>query len=334
MGKKSVTVIFYVLSAALAVLCVCTPGGSVALLPLLCVLLYFLSPGRKAWVLAAAAAVYAGAGTLFHGLSVTYVGGAAAIVVLALPAALKGKLPFWGEISLCAGVCAAAVCSVLGIWALACHCGITDVITGEIASLTADPLAGWLASREYAGMTEERLGHAHLSATDPGYAAESLEVLGRVVAWELDGNLLWYITGFGAFAGGLACAGDRALTAAFKRPQQIKPRDIRLGRKYLLEIGVPVVVFAFTAFYEPMQPVVRTVVNLMITLPTALCGYTLLYHTLMRIGGKAKIAAVVAFWAVVALSAVFYEWALLIAGFVGLADAIIDVRALLDKALE
>lgn len=335
MVKKSVTVFLYVLAAALTVLCVCMPSGSVALLPIVCMIGYYLSRKRgRAWILAVIACVYAGAGLLFHGVSLAYVGGAVLIAVLILPAVLNSRLLFWGEAALCAALGVVAVCATAGFWALATHGGITDVITKEIASFTADPLAGFFAAREYARISEEILGHAHLSVTDAGYSADALAVLAKVVGWELDGNLLWYLTGFGAFAGGLACAGGCALTSARKEPLLLQMRHIRLGHKYLLEICLPVIVFAFAAFYEPLAPVVRAVVNVAVTLPTALCGLTLIYHTIMRLDGKAKIAAVVGFWAVVAVAAVFYEWALIILGFLGLADAIINVRALITQALE
>ena len=158
-------------------------------------------------------------------------------------------------------------------------------------------------------------------------------MLAEVVGWELDGNVLWYLSGFGAFCGGLACAGGCALTSARKEPIPLQMRHIRLGRRYLLEICLPVAVFAFAAFYPPLEPVVQAVVNLGITLPCTLTGLTLIYHTLMRLGGKAR-PAIVGFWIAVAVAVVFYEWGMLILGFIGLADAIIDVRAMLDKALE
>lgn len=335
MVKKSVTVFLYVLAAALIVLCVCMPSGSIALLPPLCMLGYYFSRQlRRVWILAVIASVYAGAGTLFHGVSFVYIGGAVLLAVLILPAALNRRLPFWGEAALCAAVCVVAVFGVIGIWAIASHGSFTDVIADEILSLSADPLACGEAARAYARISEEQLGHAHLSSSDEGYVADTLAALAEVVGWELDGNVLWYLSGFGTFCGGLACAGGLAIVSARKEPIPLQMRHIRQGRRYLLEICLPVAVFAFAAFYPPLEPVVRAVVNVAITLPCTLTGLTLIYHTLMRLGGKARIAAIVGFWAVVAVAAVFYEWGMLILGFVGLADAIIDVRAMLDKALE
>lgn len=156
----------------------------------------------------------------------------------------------------------------------------------------------------------------------------------RITEEQIEEGVLWYVTGFGAFTGGAGCAGGIAaahLLGAYKDEPRIA--DMRLSRNYLAAAVVPALAFALLSFYEPMKPVTLTVMNVMVTLPTALCGVTLLYHSLARVRGKPKIAAIIGFWLIIAAAAVFWDYGLTILGFIGLADCVINVRKLLDWAL-
>ena len=335
MAKKIVTVLLGLTLPLLLAASIVSPSAGIVLLPVLCAMSYYFALHAGSWFFAVVSLPYLGIGFCVHGFNPFIVAGSAAVLCLTVPCLLHRKLPVWGEIAAGAAMCALAVCTVLGITAL-CRSGtITDVIVSQYAQSACDPVSVWAAKHVYARITETELGHAKLSAADKGYLSDVMAAYSAHVARELDGSLWWYLTGFGAFTGGVAVVGAFAVTRC--RKQDVCPTaigELRLGRNYLFAAVIPALCFAFLAFYEPMEQVVRTVVNLFVTLPTALCGITLLYHTLMRAKGKARIATAVAFWAIMGVAAFFYEWGMLILGFVGLADVILNVRKLLDWALE
>lgn len=311
------------------------PSISVATVPAAAVLLYYLSVTVGLWVLPAGAALLAAAGAALHGAHVFPITGAAVLALLTVPRALRKKLPLVWELALCATAALAAVCVTLGVFALATGVSPTAAVADAYAKLADDPVLARLAARYYKTRTAEHLGHAPLIAADELYAAETLAVYASRVARELEGDFLWYLTGFGVFAGGLAGAGGLAAASA-DGTLALAPRmrEFRLGKTYLSGGALPALAFGLTAFYAPMRPVATAVINAMVTLPTALCGITLLYHTLGRFTGKAaRVTAMAVFWLSMAAAAVFYEWGMLVLGFLGLADCVLNVRKLLDWAL-
>lgn len=318
----------------LLVLGVFAPSVSIAALPAATVLLYFLSLAVGVWVLPVAAAVYFAASLLVSGMSIFATAGAVIIVALVLPRCLRKKLPLVWEIALCAGVGIVAVCGALGVYALASGTSVTDVIVANFADLTHDPVVWAVAKRHYRTLTAQVLGHAPYVSADELYATDVLTAYADSIGRELEDNLLWYLTGFGTFAGGLAGAGALAI-ASCDGTVAVTPllRDVRFGKTYLLSAVLPALAFALLALYAPMRPVVRTVINVMVTLPTTLCGITLLFHSACRFGGKGRVAAIVVFWLLMAVAAFFYEWGMLILGFLGLADCVLNVRKMLDWAL-
>ncbi|MDE6398100.1 MAG: hypothetical protein K2L51_02155 [Clostridiales bacterium] len=335
MAKKYVYPCLGGVAVLLLALCVFMPSASVAGVAAAGVLLYGISLAAGAWVLPAAAAVYAAASVCFSGADMLGITGAVLLCALSLPRMLRKKLPLWWEIALCAAVGVIAVCGTLGVFALATGKSVRGAIVAYYEKLSFDPLASALAKRYYAECTAEQLGHAPFVPADELYVADTLAAYASHIGSELEGNTLWYVTGFGAFAGGVSCAGAAAIAKTDGvLPVEPRLRDMRLGKTYLLAAVVPALAFALLGFYEPMQPVTRTVVNLMVTLPTCFCGITLLFHSLCRIPGRAgRIAAQIVFWAAVAALALFFEWGLLVFGFLGLADCVLHVRKLLDWAL-
>lgn len=335
LAKKYVYPCLGGVAVLLLALCVFVPSAGVVGVAAAGVVLYGISLAAGAWVLPAASAVYAAASVCFSGADMLGITGAVLLCALSLPRMLRSKLPLWWEIALCAAVGVIAVCGTLGVFALATGRSVRGAIVAYYEKLAFDPLASALAKRHYGRLTAEQLGHTPFVPADELYVADTLKAYAAHVGSELEGNTLWYVTGFGAFAGGVSCAGSAAIAKCDGvLPVEPRLRDLRLGKTYLAAAVAPALAFALLGFYEPMQPVTRTVVNLMITLPTCFCGITLLFHSLCRIPGKAgRITAQIVFWAAVAALALFFEWGLLVFGFLGLADCVLHVRKLLDWAL-
>ena len=334
MAKKGVTAALAGVSVLLLAACAFAPSAGIALVPAACVLLYASAVTTGAWLLPVYALSFAAAGCFLYGANPFTLTGAAFLLGLTVPVLLRHKLSLWWQAALCAAICVLLVFAVFGIWALCAGESLRDCIIAQFASLEADPVYSFLAERRYARLTAEDLGHVPLTPIDELYGRETAAVYAQAIGRELEGNTLWYVSGFGAFTGGAAYAGGSALAEAAGVSGLPVWRDVRLGKNYVLSVGLPVLLFALLYFYEPMQPVVPAVVNVCITLPTALCGMTLLYHSLCRFTGKAARAiALAAFWLTVAAAVIFFEYGLLIMGFVGLADCLIDVRKLLDWAL-
>lgn len=334
MLKKCVHAATGICTLAVVFLCVCSPTLAVALVPLVCISVYFFGRRWGAWTPAVAAAVYVVAGILFRGVNALWIAGAALVLSLTVPLLCRRKLSLWAELGVCGGTGLFAVCAVFCVFALATEQSLFDVALSSCEKLATDPVFYALASHYYGKQTAESLGHIPLLATDPQYVTDVVATFVAHIGNEAEGYVLWYLTGYGVFASSVACAVTHAVAQCLPEYDgKVKMRDLRLGRTYVLAVFLPVIAVAFLAFYEPMQPAVRMLVNCAVTLPTSLCGITLLYHTLCRISGKGGIVARVAFWLVIAISLAFYDWALLVFGFVGLADAILNVRKLLDWAL-
>lgn len=334
MRKKCLLGIVSVVSAAFIAACAASPGLSVALVPIVCFAAYFLSTIAGAWILALVAAVYVALSLAFGTFGIFSVCAAAIIVLLTLPRLLGGRLPKMWELALCAAAGVVAVCACFGVYATVCRCSVVDAVVEYYGKLGNDPVVMFFAEKNYDGLTEDILGYAPFSPSDELYSADALRVFAENVGRELDGNVLWYLSGYGTFSGGIAFACSAAAGQASGVDTRLPAmKDMRLGHGYLKAVVLPVLAFALFYLYEPMRPAVRAVVNAAVTLPATLCGITLLYHSLDRVRGKPKIAAMAVFWLVIALSAVFYEWGLLILGFIGLADCVINARRWLDWAL-
>lgn len=334
MARKSVYALTGIILSVFAAVFIISPVTGVVLVPIICLIAYYLARRLGFWALALAAmpfvsaAVFAGGGNLLFAV-------AAGVTVSLIPVRLFAKhiRGLWCETGICAAAAIVAVCAVIGFWALLHGVSVTDAITYAYETLTYDYAATWMAKAHYLKLTAEDLGRAPLSVKDEMFTVESMREFANFIGRELDGATLWYLTGFGAFTGGLSCLGAAAAANCDGGERTESISELRLSRTYLAAAVLPALAFMLFSLYEPMRPAVRTVVNLMITLPTAVCGITLLYHSLSRICGKPKIAAIIGFWLVIAVAALFYEWGLLILGFIGLADCIINVRRLLDWAL-
>lgn len=332
MAKKSVLFILGVITFALIAAVVLIPSLSVALVPAICVLAYYFGYNLGAGIFVISAAIIFSLSRALFEANAFSDASAVFVLSLALSRILRSKLNLFAEIALCAAVGTVAVCAYFGIYALVKGVSVTDLIVSEFSSLESDFVFSRLAQINYKKLTAEDLGHAPLLKNDELFLKEAASEYAHKIGRELEDNLLWYLTGFGAFAGGLSCVGASAI-AECRRNSTVKLEDMRLGRAYFLGGILPALLFSLFTLYEPMRPIVRTVFNLFITLPTAFCGITLLYHTAARFSGKRKVIAVIVFWFVMTVSAIFYEWGLLILGFIGFADVVLNVRRLLDWAL-
>lgn len=334
-AKKYVYPWYAISTALIFAASVISPCVSVATVPAAGALTYFLSLTLGVWLLPATAAAYAIAGVCVRGACLFPIGGAAVVLSLTMPRALRKKLTLWQEILLCAAACLLATLAATGAFALEGGEGIRDAVIATYEDLGSDPIAFWLAKRHYRGLDAQTLGHAPYARADELYRADVMRAYAQAVGRETENHMLWYLSGFGVFTGGAVCAGAVSL-AKCDGTLQTEPRmrDLRLGRQYLLGGVLPALAFALTALYDPMRDVATSVVNVMVTLPTALCGMTLVFHSLCRIPRKAgRTVAVACFWLVMAAAAFFYEWGLLVFGFLGLADCVLDVRRLLDWAM-
>ncbi len=345
MAKKYVHLTLGLILPLLITVNVFSPALSVLTVPVMCVAAYYLGVCVKPWLIPLFALLNFVSSALISGFGLFSAGGSVVMLALTVPAIVRRRLTVWWEIALCAAVCLIAVCASVFVWALCEGLGASDCIAGAYEKLSSDPIVYALSKRHYSALTESELGHIKLSEYDELYTSEIMREYGKHLFSELEGNTLWYLTGYGVFAGGVAATGAKAfgesMNEVFLNPSdtekgicgQTQIKDLRLGKTYLLGAVLPALLFAFLAFYDPMREVVRTVVNVMITLPTTLCGITLLYHSALRFGGKAKIAALAVFWLIITASAVFYEWGMIIIGFIGLSDAVINIRRCLDWAL-
>ncbi len=332
MTKKIGGILSGVVTALLLVGCIAVPSLSVALLPAVCALLYYLSFFTGPWLFVAVAVPYSVPGLILHGANLFSIGGAVLLVSLTLPRLLRSRLSFAAEIGVAAAVAMVAVCVFAAVWAPCRGVSLEDAVPDAYAHADGDIAIVWCAEREYGRLGEEELGHPPLRAEDEQYEAEVLREYSYAVGRELDGYLLWYLSGFGAFCGGIAAVGAQAAAQCGRKGRPSRVADFRLYRGYLIVIAAALL-FSVLGVMESLRPVTRTVFNLFITLPTALCGLTLLYHSLRRPPGKARIVTTVLFWVLAAAAALFYEWGLVILGFLGLADVILDVRKCLDWAL-
>lgn len=335
--KKRVIILSVAFVLPLLVACAVSPVSAIVLLPVILAFTCALSFAAGAWVIAAAGVLYFAASVPLWGFHPFTSGAAVTIAVCALPATFCKRLKPVAFIGVTAAVGAVAVFGFLGIFAIAKGCSITTLITSSYGSLLGDPVLSAISRGMYKNLGEADLGHVPLLPNDEMYLADAVSYYASTVAKELEGATVWFVTGFGAFGGGICALGGFALSQACGQPTPCRGftavRDLRLGREYVFIAVLPALCFAFLAFYEPMVPVVITVVNLMVTLPGCLCGITLFYHIATLPRGKIRILTVVAFWLIAALLAFFYEWGMLVYGFVGLADSILNVRKLLDWAL-
>lgn len=313
-------------------LCVFSPYASIALLPVPLLLTYYASVRYKPWLLLPVGACYALAGVLIRGGNLFLITGAMLFAALSPVAFLRKKLSSLAEIAVCAAACLLATCASVGIFALVRHTNMTNAIVRAIAKCDSDPITAWLSERFYRKQTADSLGHLPLVKGDELYASEALTEFAHSVGRELGDDTLWYVSGFGTFAGILTALCGFAFAQAEKR-SEVRVQDLRLGYGYLKAAVLPALAFSLIGFYPPMESAARTVFNVFITLPTAFCAVTLLFYCATLFRGKARIAAVVVFWLLMAVAAVFWEWGLVILGFLGIADVAIDVRKLLHWAL-
>ncbi|MDR2202418.1 MAG: hypothetical protein LBP26_06660 [Clostridiales bacterium] len=110
--------------------------------------------------------------------------------------------------------------------------------------------------------------------------------------------------------------------------------DMRLNRRFCLYVFFPAFAFSFLGYIKPLSTVTAAVFNAAVTVPCAFAAFTLLLHTLNRIpAGKLK-GALFAVWVLGAATCAAFPLALFYVSFLGLADAVLDVRVLLSYALD
>lgn len=331
-AKKCVTAALIIGNAVAVCTAAVVPSLGVIFIPVAAVLSYCLSYLLGWWFLPAAAAVHFVLSVSLHRFDLFSVIGSVLLLALLAPRLLCGKLSLLAEIGVCAVVGIVAVCASFGFAALGSDKSAEELIPSYYASANSDPVICSVALRHYRSLDAEALGHEPLSSDSQNYGEEVLREYSDYVGRELDGNLLWYLSGFGAFAGGVAAFAGYALINAYGDRRKGKIADLRLGRSYLIVIAA-VLLFSALSIFGYFGQATRTVFNIFVTIPTTLVGISVLYHSLSRPPGKIKIATLVLFWLLLATAALFYEWGLIIFGFLGLADIVLDIRKLLDWAL-
>lgn len=110
-------------------------------------------------------------------------------------------------------------------------------------------------------------------------------------------------------------------------------KNLRLDRKYLLFVFVPVGCLSLLGIMPRFLPFTAAVFYAAVTAPCAAVGFTLLLYAAMCFRGKARIPAVTV---AVTLSAALYvfDFGQMALCFIGFADALLPLRKFIDLAAE
>lgn len=251
----------------------------------------------------------------------------------------------------CAAI--AAVCAVLGAAAgagvirLAENKPQADIVCAYIQSERDDPIISFTARRYYdSADIPEDIGK--LEPSDDGYEAAATEYYAETVRDDLKEYLLYYCVHYGAVFGAVgyllsvvinsrtsSCYDDgatqekvrrstRALGGAHAEATPIS--EMKFPRSYLWACLLPAVVAGIVLeFVGDFSALSATIMHAFVTLPTALCFYTLGAFFASLFKGKARVAAHVVLYLIGAAMVVF-PLALFICSLVGVCDVILNLR--------
>ena len=343
MGKKVTELTRYVLLFAVLLLMAVVPLFAVILLPVALALLLWLYArhhvGLPLWV----CALYPLLAWPF-GPNVLHVA-----VAVMLPCGFAALAPTVGRYGPLAGASAGALgllvalLAVTGAFSLAHRCSPQELTYDCVIELP-DPVIGLAATVYYDGLTDEQAGGKKPQKGTEAYDRAAREAYAAAVKQEADEQLYWYLSGIAVF-GGLAAyllllpllrrtQADRTRYAPTLRLPTTAVRDLRLPRSYLWVCLLPALAFSALSAIALLRPITRAVFNVLITLPCAFAGFTVLLHTCYRAQGRLRAWVLTLLGVAVAAAMVFYDWGLLVLSLLGLADCVLDLRKLLSWALD
>lgn len=217
---------------------------------------------------------------------------------------------------------AAAAAITLAVVSLAAGKGLGE-LGGEYAAAHAGrPLLRLAADKIYAALPSA------LPKTDPGYAEAARKALIAAAETECNDYGLYHALGYPAFAALAAWFLD---TAARGRGRTLK--DVRIPRRYLLYVFLPVAAFSLLGINARFLPLTAAVFNLAVTAPGAACGATLLLYAADKFRGRARKPALAA--AIVLCAAGYaFGWGRMIFSLVGFADILVPMRKWIDFAAD
>lgn len=174
-----------------------------------------------------------------------------------------------------------------------------------------------------------------LSPSDEGYLKDALAEYAAAAEREAADYLLYYLMGYAVLLGGVGYLGTIFAARLFrlKIPLPDEPfSELRLPRKYLLYVALPVLAFSFLGGIKTLRPMTATVFNAFLTVPCAFAGFTLLLAVCKLFHGRARTGLYIGTGLIAAVCA-FTSIGTFILSLLGFADVILNVRKMIDYAL-
>lgn len=207
-----------------------------------------------------------------------------------------------------------------------------ELVKEYVASGKDNVIVTLLAERAY----EKGVDKEHrLGKSDENYTSAALEYYGNELKIDAAKYLLYYLTGFGAEVGIgaylLCLIMRRKLSSASGAKERTPIKLMRLDRKYLLACVLPALVFSLVGLIPDASPLVATVFNLLVTVPCAYAGLTLIIYAAALFKGKARIPAFIVA-ALILVACGIFPIGTLVLSAAGFGDAAIPLRPLMDLA--
>lgn len=230
----------------------------------------------------------------------------------------KAKYITGGAIT--AGAAVTAVVGVMLIMIASTGLGFHELGEKYVTDNMNRPIISMAADRSY------KKADAQLNKTDAGYKAAANAQLAEDVKEELEQYFLYYALGLAALAALTAFLLNRAARDGSKIGY------IRLPRRYLLTVFLPVAVFSLLGIKPELRPLTAAMFNCLITVPCAVTGFTLMYYTAGKFG-KIK-GLITAFAIIIGVFCYINDIGLFVLSLIGFADVLIPLRPLIDIAAE
>ncbi len=325
--QKAKQIILYALTVCAVGLAVWLPILSVAVLPFLTVMLVRITK-KFGLAIGLPIAVVCAVIPLLRGItlaSVTYL----AVCVFACGGtliAIKTCKHYYTAFTFSAIAVVIAVLAVLGIFPAVISKTPSNTVFDYIA-YSSDGSLDIVAKLLHPLYSDEPYLNSHVSR----------EILARFVQKETHTTLLWYACGYAVFTGGitflLAKSETEKTKLSYLTNEYPRINEMRLNRQYVFIVFLPALVFCLFALIPEMKPITLAAFNVLVGIPCAFAGWTLLLHCFDRAKGKAFYVLRVTFIILSLASCVFYDVGFTAFMFLGFADSVLNVRKMLDYAL-
>lgn len=113
-----------------------------------------------------------------------------------------------------------------------------------------------------------------------------------------------------------------------------KPSEIRLNRKYILYVALPTLAVSVIGFYPPALPFTSAISLGILIIPSYACSVTLMLSVIERFSKKRWRIVLYITVSLIVVSSLTFSPVMLVLSAVGFADALLDIRKLLDYALD